>query len=254
MSTVRELLQGRDVGKLAEIYMTRRDYYDGLDMPTIENVDAGMTRFIEEFSNLESKDCSEYIIVPSYRSEDDERHLVSDMYKIEDLKRYEIVDESTLIEIERNAAQADVEWLQDRMCEISCTSQNIYRYGYSWCDWSEIVEVLVFDRDLDEERRDIFAEDVLWELTWNGIDKESHDERVEELEEMLSERIESIQSVETHTGCSIDELYEKLGVPRKSEKEKALDRLKMYRVMLRDIIDEARILTRCKAWLEESVL
>ena len=250
MITVLELLENRDVSKLAKIYMERRDYYDGADMPEIANVEAGMARFIASLHDLDSSGEGGYIIIPVLCHEEGTVRLCANMYKVDDVIRYETIDESRLHGIEINTPYEDIGWLKRQLNSISRTSQSIDSYSYSWNDWSEIVEVPVIEEGLDEDGKDAVAEDIIWEMTWNGLDKEKHDERVEELEKMLSERSEETKQADASKGLSLEDLRKELGLPQKSEEEKKHDRLVMWRTAVIDAVQEARALASCKAHLK----
>ena len=230
--------------EVAEAYLQRRNY-DYKPLPPKENVIAGMTGFLSKLVGREAKP-SEYILMPIWFAIDDGREVRAELFKKADVLAFQ---PSIPLEVmEENFAK--VSGMSSDEIEKLLTHDVPTAYGYLFDEWDDTLGYEVFlPEEADRELEVAFAEDIIWELTFFGIDEEKHRAALQEAIDDIREGEEDVKAGRCKSYTSFDDFRAEMGLPpmpKKTPEEIEAGRKKTYAEFLENEISRTRTLMKCR--------
>lgn len=224
---IKELIFSLPALDIAEAYVTK---YDDLDPEKkIRAVDQ-VAAFISTLKDREPKDTGHLILGISFvdDDEDEDRHEFLDacLFKKDDLAAQFDWD-SPLAKVTTLEGLTD-----DQVEELAHTRFLPDSYAYEYSLWDEILGFEVDPYNLLMMGPIPMAANVLWEMTFFGFEESQVDAEREELHRRADELDEILklpkEEQEKHF-VPAEKVFAKLGLPERTEEEKAADHRRMSR-------------------------
>lgn len=230
--TVQELLKNTDVEKVCAkrplSYRANDADYDLIIM--------AHTKFLEMLQTLTpAKKEEEYVIlgIPYLEDDCDDKSIVvvsGSMFKKEDLNRA-VLPDMKLPELDdiENMSKEEVDYWFETFKKIDLPTS----YGYEFSPWEENIGCEVWTDGLSEEDICELKADIINELTFNGLTRESQEERRAELDASIQE-MEEINALPEEERAkhfiSHEDLMKELGwKDTRTQEEKDAEMLRWHR-------------------------
>ena len=241
---VYELLANCDIDAVISKYIVRRNYYDQLSEDDRTVLYTAYSNFLDTLSKIRPV-FSNYIII-GVASHNDNNFIEAEMYKKSDVIAY--LPTSTPSSMRNRIEQAKTidlenisELFVDRFPEC---------YSFTFDEWADTLGYEVFLVEDNVDTCSELAEDILWNMSFNGMTAESQAQRREELKKMVVD-FETSDKPQIYDGYDmIEELRKRYGIEDiRSEEEREAERRDMYVTLLRDCLVRSGTLVTCKNYL-----
>ncbi len=208
----------RRIGELREDEMTK------LEGISAEQIAKAYKKFCKMLSGLTAEP-SDVILLAMPVYEDGERSVDAAYYQKEELlgKLSEISKMETIAYSDADSSDRLSEILQETGEHMPMT------YGFEFTPWEEVLGAEVYPENYEYIGRAEFVSAVLGEMTFNGFDRESQEERREKMEKACAEaeEIAKLPPEERKTRYfSMDDIFTEFGI-EKDEKWEADKRLSL---------------------------
>lgn len=227
---LQELLKLADCRKIAEIWKKRYDKPDDIN---------DLSETIQEFQNklcsLEAKP-SEDIMMANRVWEDGVLYIEANLFvRIEFLSAIRKIKEKYLTEYawipDIKFDQMDPEYYVDILHKLGELLPD--SYGYEFSKWEDILGAEIVVPSVKQYGTNEFLADVLFEMSFNGMEREQQEERREILDQSIAE-IEKLKDLpgeernKSFKTLNLDELRKELDLPEPDPEEMKRSMLNMY--------------------------
>lgn len=189
--TIQELIKTCDYSKTAEAWMKEDWLLSEKEKKSEKRLEIATERirnFCEMLCGLTPKP-SEYVLLAlPYIGFSREWEIEAELIKKADFeKALELIEDKKFPIYSENDTE-------ERLSEINKKVRTWLpiAYAYEFSEWEEILGAEVFP-DNFEQVKDAFLSAVLYELSYNGMSRENHDERRKELDESIAEAKEILK-------------------------------------------------------------
>ena len=246
---VYEFLKNQDVEQIAHQYAMRRNYYETPDMDEGQ-ICKGIQAFLAELFDRKPVAGNE-IIIPVMYAESGETAVYGNMYKKEDITSFELAVPVEEIEVRiQRAAKMDIADLPKLWEGLSLPDA----YGYAFSPWEKTLGCDVYLPNADAGFAVAFAEDIIWEMAFNGTTEIEQAQRRQELEDIIDNSRQAIENGQFGSGEDVlSAMREKYGLQdTRTPEEKEADKRNMYIELLENNLSAAISIKECKNWMQSS--
>ncbi|RAP50236.1 MAG: hypothetical protein BZ138_06850 [Methanosphaera sp. rholeuAM270] len=241
LMNVIEFLTNVDPADIAGVYASRRDYYDMGPLSADKVLEEHVKPFLGVLGNVEVISSHDEVMFGSRGLEVGKPTVSSQLCRKSEIAGYvPAVDDEQMDLLCEMAAEMSVEELTEAMRRVWENMPE--RYSYVFSDWAEILGCELVVLDLDAEEQAELAEDILWELAFNGTDPAQRSKTVSEIVESLERDAEELSSLVDAAGgdvaavankeaaVSLEELREKYGIADTRTQEEKDEDLRLMMV------------------------
>lgn len=190
---VQEFLKQADIEKQVELIMESQSSYE--EPYDKDKVRENMTEFINMLLTLTPKVSDDYIMIYQkyYDTDiDDEikEYSIMELYKKEELQKS--LDkihgmENPVTYYNESMSKDDLKGLVQKYDFMP------HGYGYEFNEWEETLGYEVYTKNLTEENIQEALYNILYEMTFNGMTRETQEERKNELDDSIKETEELLK-------------------------------------------------------------
>lgn len=239
--TIQDIIKQADFKFVAKKEADRHCYMYGKEFSEekISRIEENMKHFVEMLGALKVKK-NNCIMVPDFYWEDGKRSTISAYREKTDFEKviHRITEDRAKWEALANT-NIDTNLSYETYKKMMYEYEDVFiqSYGIEFSVWEDILGAEVIDFFPEGLNKDEFIEDILEELSFNGLTREQQDERRKELDDSIQE-LEEIRKLpekeqEKHLKTlDLDRLWEDLGIERESEEE----RQESQRLMMLDCV------------------
>lgn len=231
---VKELLREADIDKQVELVLKRQpDYEKPYDKEVVKQ---NLTEFLAMLDTLTPKDSEDdaapYVMVAEKYYDTDFDDNIQCYTNMELYSKKELIScienlPAVIPVVPDNLEELTSEEVKQVLNELP---SNPIGYGYEFTEWEEVLNFEVLYIPEGAERQE-YISDILYEMSFNGMTRDSQVERREELEASIkeSEEIRKLPKEEQEKHYhSIDELFDVLGYTPPSEEEREENRKRTW--------------------------
>ena len=246
---VYDFLKQIDIEAVAKCYVERRDYDEEPELPSEEDMVKILDKFVKLLLAKIPLNESEYIVLPVKYKQSGVEGIYATLYKKTDVASF--VPSLTMGEMEDNIKTAYTCDVSELPALIDTSFPESYSYSFS--PWEETLSHDIFLPNDNPEFQAAFAEDILWEMSFNGYTEESQEARRRELFEMFESSQKAIEEGRYRSGDEVfSEMREKYGFQDlRTPEEKEADKRQIYIELIEAQIAIACMLLLCQNSLQK---
>lgn len=251
--TVRDVISACDLQEVAQEFDKRFNWClrDDTEEKKKERVDKFLSK-LEQFRrmlfSLPVVPNTEDLIIISVRFWDfGDESVCALMYEKKDFRHLlDITTDETLPKISDLTVDN-----AEEMAKTFRDTDIVTNYGFEFMDWKQVLAAEVIQDNAERFGLNLFAAEILWEMTFNGFTEEQQKERRDELEASIdeTERIMSLPEEERAEHLhefSMSDMYEQLGIDPPTEEEQEKERKATYLEIVRNRVAKIGELQRIK--------
>lgn len=233
--TVRDVISACDLGMVSEVFyqndslrpdnITEKEKADA-----VERIRLSLEKFRRDLLSLPVANTPDRYVMFAMRCWDDGReNITSCLYDEKDFLRMaekaENADPPAISAITKENAESIVDALFAEFPNASI--------GYEFMEWEEVLAAKVIPGNAERFGLNLFAADILWNMSFNGMKREEQEKRRVDLKKSIQE-MEDIRSLpkeeqEKHyRSFSVEEVFEKFGLTLPTKEEREETRKQMY--------------------------
>lgn len=251
--TVRDVISACDLQEVAQEFDKRFNWClrDDTEEKKKERVDkflSKMEQFRRMLFSLPVVPNTEDLIIISVRFWDfGDESVCALMYEKKDFRHLlDITTDETLPEISDLTVDN-----AEEMAKTFHDTDIVANYGFEFMDWKQVLAAEVIQDNAERFGLNLFAAEILWEMTFNGFTEEQQKERRDELEASIdeTERIMSLPEEERAEHLhefSMSDMYEQLGIDPPTEEEQEKERKAIHLEIVKNQIAKIGELQRIK--------